>query len=308
MIDSKFRVIGIILAGVLVAPTALAAQYSDPEVVLIVGTGFSPNNLKEGSRPKKGTEIKADSKTIVVLQRTWPIKNGRCEDWVILRGSRYKVENATPKNCPKRGNGDEVARAMNGESIKAHLTLSVLAIDNPKADNYSASSKELQILESDLTKLRDSGKDALKPLKLPSSRGQIQARYHKSQCLHKKYNNWNNGNPIHLWSCAAGSNTMKKWNYDPNTGYIRSVANRKMCWHKKFANWTNGNPIHLWNCSAGLAANKTWSYEANNGLIRARGNPRKCIHKKHGGFGNGNPVHLWDCNSGQREFKSWRLR
>ncbi len=137
---------------------------------------------------------------------------------------------------------------------------------------------------------------------------QIQARYKSSQCLHRKYNNWDNGNPIHLWSCAAGSDAMKVWGYDLQTGYIRSIANPRMCWHRKLNNWNNGNPIHLWSCSAGLAANKTWTYDAKSGLIRARGNPRKCIHKKEGGFSNGNPVHLWDCGAGRPEFKSWSLR
>src|SRR5262249_39708134 len=40
-------------------------------------------------------------------------------------------------------------------------------------------------------------------------------------CLHKQYGNWDNGNPIHTWSCEAGSSEMKTWIWERSTGYIR---------------------------------------------------------------------------------------
>jgi hypothetical protein len=179
-------------------------------------------------------------------------------------------------------------------------------IENPGTTNLEAKADDPNRMGSVVPSVPDH-KSNLKFPPAPTG-SQIRARYKSSQCLHKKNNNWDNGNPVHLWSCAAGSDAMKKWNYDLKTGYIRSANNPRMCWQKKKGIWANGNPIHLWNCDAGVLANKTWTYEANSGLIRARKNRDKCIHKKNGGFGNGNPVHLWDCKAGKHEFKSWRLQ
>ncbi|MEM9593398.1 MAG: ricin-type beta-trefoil lectin domain protein, partial [Acidobacteriota bacterium] len=78
-------------------------------------------------------------------------------------------------------------------------------------------------------------------------------------CIHKKYGNWDNGNPIHVWSCSAGPDVNKSWNYDASTGYISARHTTGKCLHKKYgSHWNNGNPIHLWDCSAGPAHNKSW--------------------------------------------------
>jgi hypothetical protein len=35
-------------------------------------------------------------------------------------------------------------------------------------------------------------------------------------CIHKKNSNWDNGNPLHLWSCADGHSGMKSWTMQLN--------------------------------------------------------------------------------------------
>lgn len=287
-----------LLAGIVVLPAAHAAQ----EVQLIFGSGFKPGDLEEGSRPAAGTWIEADAQTIVVLRRAWPVENQMlCEDWVILRGKRYRVEGSGSGTCPERGHGNELERAIGGESLLAHLT--VLGFNAPKAD--SPHPAKLAALMEDLRALKRRPDPQPRPPRPTRVAGLIEAQYQRSMCLHRKYGSWDNGNPIHLWSCAAGDASMKSWRYDPATGYIRSAANPAKCWHKKYGDWSNGNPIHLWDCDAGPAAHKTWSYSPASGLIRARGNGAKCIHKKEGGFQNGNPVHLWDCDAGVPAFKTW---
>jgi hypothetical protein len=47
-----------------------------------------------------------------------------------------------------------------------------------------------------------------------------------SSCIHKKYADNNNGNPIHLWSCDQGSDDNKTWVYDEETQYIRLYADQ----------------------------------------------------------------------------------
>lgn len=41
--------------------------------------------------------------------------------------------------------------------------------------------------------------------------GLIRARLNQSKCLHKDRNDWENGNPIHLWDCDAGVARFKTW-------------------------------------------------------------------------------------------------
>lgn len=304
MFSNRSRVFSICLAGLLSGPVLLPAVLAAHEVQLIFGSGFRPADLQEGSRPSAGTWIEADSRTIVVLMRTWTVeKRMICEDWVIVRGQRYQVEGSPPAGCPERGRGNELERAMAGESLVARLT--VLGFNDPKAD--APAPEKLSSLQKDLETLRRRTESRPRPRPPAPApvRGLIKARQQTSACLHRKLGSWDNGNPIHLWSCAAGNSSMKSWNYDPATGYIRSAANPAKCWHKKYGDWSNGNPIHLWDCDAGPAAHKTWSYSPASGLIRARGNGAKCIHKKEGGFQNGNPVHLWDCDAGVPAFKTW---
>jgi hypothetical protein len=133
----------------------------------------------------------------------------------------------------------------------------------------------------------------------------VRARTNQSKCMHKRENNWNNGNPIHLWDCEAGRAEFKIWAYEEKTGYVRSAVNPAKCMHKREANWNNGNPIHLWDCEAGREEFKSWTYEEETGYIRSAVNPAKCMHKRENNWDNGNPIHLWDCDAGVDEFKSW---
>ncbi len=136
---------------------------------------------------------------------------------------------------------------------------------------------------------------------------QIQLAAAPSKCIHKKLQDWSNGNPLHLWDCRAGPSANKTFYWDPETGYIHFAENTSKCLHKKNSDWTNGNPLHMWDCSAGVAANKSWDYEASTGLIKARYNAAKCIHKKNNDTNNGNPLHLWDCSAGSSANKSWSM-
>ena len=406
--------LAVALAWFAFQPTTLSAQ----EVELIFGSGFKPRGLEEGSRPRAGTVIEADAQTIVVLKQEWSAKaeygTKFCVDWLILRGRSHEVQTLKHGDCPERGRGNELGRAMAGESLVGRLT--VLGFSSPRADDLDGDERVASLLKNLETLRRRSqpgpqeqrpipfvaanvsgetelshGSDFLddhivvdgiiknigpkhfpclkvvfgfdtsqgrkqgflmirdlgsgekrsyskrfpladsvwhvstltctpaendiavappppRPRPTPTPKatgGLIRARLQTSTCLHRKLNDWNNGNPVHLWSCAAGNASMKTWRYDRSTGQISSTANPAKCWHKKFGNWNNGNPIHLWDCKAGPAANKTWTYDPTSGLIRARGNRAKCIHKKEAGFGNGNPVHLWDCNAGVADFKTW---
>ena len=135
----------------------------------------------------------------------------------------------------------------------------------------------------------------------------IRASNNSNSCFHKKNAGWDNGNPVHLWSCAEGQTGWKTWVYEPSTGYIRNAARRDKCLHKKENNWNNGNAIHLWDCNAGNRSFKTWTYDSSTGQIRARSNQSKCMHKKLNNWRNGNPIHLWDCNAGHARMKSWRI-
>jgi len=292
------KVIGLVVAvGGVTPPTIATAQV----VQLVLGTGVTPSDLTEGSRLTGGTVVRADPNTIVVLERSWRVAtNQDCVDLVVLRGATYRVETATPKPCPEQGAGDEFARAMAGETMTGRLT--VLAFDAPKADIPQP--EALLRFQRDVAALRSKSPDP------PQNRAAklIQARARTSMCLHRKLNDWRNGNPIHLWSCSAGNASMKSWEYERSSGLIRSTANRNKCWHKQFNHWQNGNPIHLWDCNAGPMENKSWDYDAQTGRIQARGNRSLCIHKKENNWNNGNPVHLWACNAGSSEFKSWTLQ
>jgi hypothetical protein len=308
-----------IAAMMFVATPALAQQ----KVEMIVGSGVTPP-LREGFPVMTGTVIEADQQTIVVLRRTWPVqKTQYCEDWVILRGAKYQIAASTGV-CKPAGNGTELQRALNGERMVAHMT--VMLFNDPKADDpNSTTPPQLVRLRRDLSEARKNrntgrGRQGAAPqqptgeVKVPVAPPRrpggtyVHARHSSLQCLHKQYNNWQNGNPIHLWQCNAGAPDMRMWVYDEQTGYIRSAANPDKCWHKARRDWADGNPIHLWDCADGAAAQKTWTYDHGSGLIRSRVNPAKCIHKKNGGFTNGNPVHLWDCDAGRPEFKSWTMR
>jgi len=320
---------GIVRSALVVAITLMAVPaLAQHEVMLIVGNGVTPPQLREGSMPRTGDFIQADQQTVIVLKRKWDVERtqaGRtvCEDWVVLRGNRYRVEGPTPGVCKRQGSGNEVERAIGGVQMMAHLT--VMFIDSPKADDPSFPKQLLQ-LQGDVARAkrtRTNGRGrqgAVTPPQGVQGRGQvvqqqprprgalIHARYSSLQCLHRQYDNWQNGNPIHLWQCNAGAPDMRMWVFDEKTGYIRSAANPAKCWHKARGDWANGNPIHLWDCDDGVPGQKTWTYDHTTGLIRSRVNLAKCIHKKSGGFENGNPVHLWDCAAGTPEFKSWTLR
>ncbi|MEO1368509.1 MAG: ricin-type beta-trefoil lectin domain protein, partial [Acidobacteriota bacterium] len=89
----------------------------------------------------------------------------------------------------------------------------------------------------------------------------IRAADNPDMCLHKKYANWDNGNPIHVWSCASGPAINKTWDYDAASGRISARSSSGKCLHKKYNNWNNGNPIHLWDCGAGSNANKSWNLD-----------------------------------------------
>jgi hypothetical protein len=51
-------------------------------------------------------------------------------------------------------------------------------------------------------------------------------------CVAKKNGNWDNGNPIHFWSCE-GSQDNLRWSYDPISKKIMAVGNPSKCIAKK---------------------------------------------------------------------------
>ncbi len=142
-------------------PAVSSASQVMPNVTMLYGKGFSPLHMKQGEPLKKGTKtIKADSETIVVLHRTWNIEKKEekknfdvyyyCEDWIIISGNEYTVDLSTTEDCSEQGNGDEIERAMNGESISTHFTL--LGFSMPNA--MIISPQNLQKIRSDLEKLQ----------------------------------------------------------------------------------------------------------------------------------------------------------
>ncbi len=173
--------IGVALATSILSPMSVSAQ----EVQLIFGSGFKPATLKEGSRPAARTWIEADNETIVVLKHTWSIRNGSCEDWVILRGAQYRIPASSPSTCPKRGRGDEVARAMAGHLGMKRLTEAVLQMSNPKADDPLP--RSLASLRNDLWELREKAEEEARRQraeeKARRQRAEEEARRQRRTCV-----------------------------------------------------------------------------------------------------------------------------
>ena len=64
--------------------------------------------------------------------------------------------------------------------------------------------------------------------------GYIRNRANPQKCIHKKFGDFENGNPLHLYDCDAVGPTVegnKTWMYEPATGYIRNkvVPLRNVC-------------------------------------------------------------------------------
>ena len=165
------------------------------------------------------------------------------------------------------------------------------------------------VLPTQVEREREDKLSGAKMASLPSigAAGHIISIGGKNACLQKKLNNYDNGNPIHVWDCGSGSDANKTWIYEPLTGLIRNAVNRETCLHKREGGWRNGNPIHLWACDRGSAEYKTWLYDAKTSQIRARANPGSCMHKQFPGWENGNPVHLWRCFNPPNENEKWRV-
>ena len=302
-------VTGLWSAALALSATVASAQ-SSHRVMLVLGTGFSPDDLAVGYTLRTQETVTADAETVVVLLKKRPINGGDCEDWVILRGNTYQAEAATPNTCVPRGDGDELGRALSGEKMIGRLTARVLFSGAPGADKPPT---EVEQLRRDLSSAK-SNPHSLQPSSSPqpsdagARRVLVLSFGDQQQCLHRKKNDWQNGNPIHLWRCDDGSPDMKTWIFEKTTGYIRSSARPSMCWHKKNLDWLDGNPIHLWDCNDGELEQKAWVYDEQAKVIRSRANRSKCIQKDHAGFSNGNPVHLWECERGSADFKKWLLR
>lgn len=135
----------------------------------------------------------------------------------------------------------------------------------------------------------------------------IKAKAKTKRCFHKKNNNWDNGNPVHLWDCNVGQIGWKTWIYEQSTGYIRNAGNKSKCLQRRQNNWNNGNPMQLWDCTGGSASAKSWNYNSATGRISARYNTKKCLHRKSNHWNNGNVLHLWDCAAGPDASKSWQM-
>jgi Ricin-type beta-trefoil lectin domain len=304
------RVIRVWLIAIALCPMAVSAQ-STQTVRSILGRGVSPAELRVGDLLPPGKTISADANTVVALKREWNFKGGKCAVWVILRGSTLVVEKHTDsENCNPSGDGNVLQQAIDGRSMLASYTVRAIFSSPGNADTslpkeFTRLDDELSAANANPQSLRPSSPTAVQ---LSSRSSLAHARNSMGQCLHRKFDNWQNGNPIHLWQCDAGAPNMKTWVFESNTGYIRSAADPSKCWHKDRLDWTNGNPIHLWNCNEGGPEQKTWTYEAQTGLIRSRANRSMCIHKREDGFRNGNPVHLSRCDAVRPEFKSWSLQ
>ncbi len=104
--------------------------------------------------------------------------------------------------------------------------------------------------------------------------GYVRNRANPAKCIHKAREDFDNGNPLHLWDCDATGPMIegnKTWMYEPATGYIRNKVNPDTCIHRARDDFVNGNPVHLWDCNdpAPVAQiDRTWIYEPRTGYVR----------------------------------------
>lgn len=287
--------------------TAPSPPATAQQVLIVSGNDFSPPGLVEGEMAARGATVQADEGTIVVLEYRWSVGELTCVERIVVHDARHTVRGSDPNECAERGDGTELSVAMNGQAGVGHLVFAF--IDDGKADTPLGAAE--QAFRASLRELHE--RDAVEPDPPPEPPTRaatvryIRAARNPRMCFHKKNGGWDNGNPIHLWSCSEGQRGWKTWVYEPSTGYIRNAERRDKCLHRKENNWSNGNPIHLWDCDAGSRAFKTWTYDDESGHILARSNEAKCMHKQMNDWNNGNRIHLWDCAAGAQRMKSWWL-
>jgi hypothetical protein len=137
--------------------------------------------------------------------------------------------------------------------------------------------------------------------------GELRWRAQADLCLHKQNDDWNNGNPIHLWDCEQRGEQMKTWIWDRASGQIRAQHNEAMCWRKERLDDQAGQRIHLWRCLEGTAAQKSWDYDEDTGFIRNRLNPGLCIVKPAGTGGSGVATVLGPCPATPDPNARWEL-
>lgn len=93
----------------------------------------------------------------------------------------------------------------------------------------------------------------------------IKSAGNRDVCIHRKFPNWDNGNPLHLWNCAEGPMENKTWAFHKKQGTSTQLAaayDPSTCVHKTYDHWENGNPLHLWDCDAEMLPNEQWMLTA----------------------------------------------
>lgn len=121
-----------------------------PTVVLISGTGYTPDTLERGNEVSAKSWVSADEDTIIVLTDSWRVDaNKTCQQYVIIREERYRVPSKTPGDCKKTGSGDELAKAMQGQATSAivqSMLFSSAKADTPTPDHFEQLYEDLHSL------------------------------------------------------------------------------------------------------------------------------------------------------------------
>ena len=200
MNDYRFQVPVSLLLTVLAAAILFSASVSAQVVRFIYGTGFTPETLQDGDMLQDGTWIEADTETIVVLNNRWSFGNGVCDDWVIIRGKRHRVEPGNTNECKEFGQGNELAQAIGGKSMVGRVRIFMFSdgkADSPTPENLQSLERDLQALkqqsESDppspaeLARLEERRRIAEQALSEERARGGLKGVYTIQQKSNGRY-------------------------------------------------------------------------------------------------------------------------
>lgn len=128
----------------------------------------------------------------------------------------------------------------------------------------------------------------------------------RNYCVHKSAEDDSNGQSVHLWACAEGSESQKRWLFERDTGYIRLGSNPQKCLIAQDELFSNSAPLVLWDCKEATAARKEWEMSPE-GMIHPAKEKSVCVQKTWGNLFSGNRLHLWECDAAPPDQKVWTL-
>lgn len=273
----------VVFAAIALAAAPASAQQ---QVMMILGDGVTPAQLREGSRPQVGAVIQADPQTIVVLLRKWSVANDFCEDWVVLRGRTYRVEAPTPGRCAPRGTGDELQRAIGGEQLLAHLTARVLFTDDPKADAPgAASAPQVSRLRRDMALAKKNRHNAPPRPPAPVYPRGTAIRNVMGRCLDVAGGINANRTSVQIFDCNGSAS--QQWLFRNRA--IVNVMGRCL----DVAGGVNANRTHVQIFDCNGTASQRWAFTDSGEIRNAMG---RCLEVAGGVNANRTNVQIFQCN------------